>query len=96
MVKRLHGKIFYIYLFIRFSDKRDKENYTPLQFNIIDVQSADIQKNVGLILVPKLNLNEPIESKITKCNKIIGLMKKLSLTLSRKGLLTIYKFFPSA
>ena len=34
-----------------------------------------------------------IESKISKCNKIIGLMKKLSQILSRKRLLTIYKSF---
>ena len=37
--------------------------------------------------------NEHIQSKTTKCNKIIGLMKKLSLALSRESLLTIYKSF---
>ena len=77
----------------RFSNKRDKENYPSLQFNITDVQIADSQKHLGLILDSKLNFNEHIESKITKCNKIIGLMKKLSLILSRKSLLTIYKSF---
>ena len=76
-----------------FSNKRDKENYQPLQFNSTDVQIADSQKHLGLILDSKLNFNEHIESKITKCNKIIGLMKKLSLILSRKSLLTIYKSF---
>ena len=40
-----------------------------------------------------MNFNEHFESKITKCNKIIGLIKKLSLILSRKNLLTIYKSF---
>ena len=30
---------------------------------------------------------------INKCNKSIGVMKKLSLTLSRNSLLTIYKTF---
>ena len=75
------------------SNKRDKENYQPLQFNSTDVQITDSQKHLDLILDSKLNFNEYIESKITKCNKIIGLMKKLSLTLSRKSLLTIYKSF---
>ena len=45
------------------------------------------------MLGSKLNFNEHIENKITKCNKIIGLMEKLSLILSRKSLLTIYKSF---
>ena len=78
---------------VRFSNKRDKENYQPLQFNSSDVQIADSHKHLGLILDSKLNFNEHIESKITKCNKTIGLMKKLSLILSRKSLLTIYKSF---
>ena len=78
---------------VRFSNKRNKENYPPLQLNSTDVQIADSQKHLGLILGSKLNFNEHIESKITNCNKIIGLMKKLSLILSRKSLLTIYKSF---
>ena len=78
---------------VLFSNKHDKENYPSLQFNSTDVQIADSQKHLGLILNSKLNFNEHIESKITKCNKIIGLMKKLSLIQSRKSLLTIYKSF---
>ena len=60
---------------VRFSNKRDKENYPSLQFNSTDVQIADIQKHLGLILDPKLNFNEHIENKFTKCNKIIGIME---------------------
>ena len=37
--------------------------------------------------------NEHIESKITKWSRIIGLMKIIYLTLSRKSSLTIYKSF---
>ena len=54
---------------------------------------ADSQKHLGLILESKLDFNEHIESKIGKCNEIIRSMKKLSLILSRKSLLTIYKSF---
>ena len=64
-----------------------------MQFNSADVQIADSQKHLGLMLGSKLNFNEHIENKITKCNKIIGLMERLSLILSRKSLLTIYKSF---
>ena len=66
---------------VHFSNKHDKENYQPLQFNSTDVQMADSHKHLGLILDSKLNFNEHIERKITKCNEIIGLMKKLSLIL---------------
>ena len=75
---------------VRFCYKRDEENYPPLQFNSTDVQIADSQKHLSLILGFKLNCYEHIEGKIAKRNKIIGLMKKLSSTLSKMGLLTIY------
>ena len=65
----------------------------PLHFNGTNVQVADSQKHLGLVLDSKLNFNEHIESKITKCNKIIGLMKKNSQFLSRKIFLIIYKSF---
>ena len=49
-----------------FSNKRDKENYQPFQFTSTDVQIADSQKHLGLILDSKLDFNEHTESKITK------------------------------
>ena len=76
-----------------FSHKRDKLVYPPLQFNNNDVQSANSQKHLGLVLDSKLDFNEHVNNKINKCNKSIGIMKKLSLTLSRNSLLTIYKTF---
>ena len=45
------------------------------------------------LLGPKLDFNEYISNTINKCNKIIDIMKKLSLFLSQKTLLTIYKSF---
>ena len=35
---------------VLFSNKRDKENYPPLQFNSTYIQIADSQKYLGLIL----------------------------------------------
>ena len=64
-----------------------------MYFNSTNVQVADSQKHLGLLLGSKLNFNEYIESKIAKCNKITSLMKKLSQFLSRNSLLTIYKSF---
>ena len=79
---------------ILFSKKQhEKDNYPPLNFNGDNVQTAISQKHLGLVLDSKLDFNEHINNKINKCNKIIGIMKKLSLFLSRKTLLTIYKSF---
>ena len=76
-----------------FSHKRDRVVYPPLKFNNHDVQSANCQKHLGLVLDSKLDFNELVNNKINKCNKSIAIMKKLSLTLSRSCLLTIYKTF---
>ena len=71
---------------IRFSDKRDNENYRSLQL-------PTSQKHLRLILDSKIDFSEHIDNKINKCNKIIGIMKRLSSMLSRKSLPTIYKSF---
>ena len=76
-----------------FSHKRDRVVYPPLQFNNNDVQSANNQKHLGLVLDSKLDFNEHVNNKMNKCNKSISIMKKLSLALSRNGLLTVYKTF---
>ena len=78
---------------ICFSHKRENKNYPSLMFNDTKVQLATNQKHLGLILDSRLDFNEHIDYKINKCNKIIGILKRLSLTLSRKSLLTIYKSF---
>ena len=74
-----------------FSHKEDKAVYPPLQFNNNDIQSANSQKHLRLVLDSKLDFNEHVNNKINKCNKSIGIIKKLSLTLSRNSLFTIYK-----
>ena len=62
------------------SHKCDKEVYPPLKFNSNGVQSANCQKYLGLVLDSKLDFNEHANNKINKCNKSIGIMRKLSLT----------------
>ena len=76
-----------------FTHKRDRVVYPPLKLNKNDVQSAKSQKHLGLVLDSKLDFNENVNNKINKCNKSIGIMKKLSLTLSKNSFLTIYKTF---
>ena len=57
------------------------------------MQSALAQKHLELILDSKLEFNQHIDDKINECNKIIGTIKILLMKLSRKSLLTIYKYF---
>ena len=38
------------------------------------------KKKLGLVLDSKFDFNEHVINKINKCNKSIGIMKKLSLT----------------
>ena len=63
-----------------FSHKRDNVVYPPLKFNNNDVQLANSQKHLGLVLDSKLDFNEHVNS------KSIDIMKKLSLTSSRNSL----------
>ena len=72
---------------------RENGNYEPSTFNGDNVQTAISQRQLGIVLDCKHDFNEHISNKINKCNKIIGIMKKLSLFLSRKTLVTIYTFF---
>ena len=76
-----------------FSKKREKDNYPLLTFNGDKIQTAISQKHLRLVLDSKLDFNEHISNKINKCNKVIGIMKKHSLFLSRKTLLKNYKSF---
>ena len=79
---------------ILFSKKQhEKNNYPRLNFNGDNVKTAFSEKHLRLVLDSNFDFNEHISNKISKCNKIIGIMKKLSLFLSRKTLLTIYKSF---
>ena len=66
---------------ILFSKKHEKDNHPPLTFNGNNVQIAISRKHLGLVFDSKLDSNEHISNKINKCNKIIGIMKKLSLFL---------------
>ena len=72
---------------ILFSNKHNKNNYSPLNLTVIS------KKHLGLVLDSKLDFNEHMSNKINKCNKTKGILKKLPLFLSRKTLLTIYKSF---
>ena len=47
----------------------------------------------GIVLESELSFNAHVDQKIEKCNRMIGLIRGLSITLPRNALLTIYKSF---
>ena len=76
-----------------FSRKVNTDDHPKLTFNCNQVHQCSSQKHLGLFLDNKLGFNKHLDEKINKCNKIIGMIKKISLSLSRQSLLTIYKSF---
>ena len=55
--------------------------------------SSPSVKHLGMLLDSRLNFNEHVQSKMNKCYKTIGLIKKFSIHLPREALLRIYKSF---
>ena len=76
-----------------FSRKRKPIFHPTIYFNNNPVLTSTSQKHLGLILDNKLVFGHHLNEKISKCNKGIGLIRRLFNTLPRKSLLTIYKSF---
>ena len=55
--------------------------YPPVKFNENNITKCSYQKHLGIVLDSKLNFNILIDQKIKKCNKLIGLIKRLSVNL---------------
>ena len=76
-----------------FSRKNNKISHPTTTFNTVPVARTSCQKHLGLHLDEKLNFSQHINIKISKANKGIGIIKRLSHIRPRKSLLTIYKSF---
>ena len=73
-----------------FSQKTSSNNllHPPIKFNINDISKCHHQKHSGIVLDSKLNFSAHIDHKIKRCNRIIGLIRRLSITLPGNALLT--------
>ena len=78
-----------------FSRKASSNNlsHPPIKFNSNDISKCPHQKHLGIVLDSKLNFSAHAVQKLTKCNRIIGLIRRLSISLPRNALLIIYKSF---
>ena len=68
-------------------------SHHPVKFNNNNITRCSQQKHMGVVLDSNFNFNTHIDQKIKKCNKMIGLIRRLSVNLRRNALLTIYKSF---
>ena len=77
-----------------FSGKLVSNNllHPSVKFNN-NISRCSHQKHLGVALDSNLNFNTHIDQKIKKCNKMIGLIRRLSANLPRNALLTIPKSF---
>ena len=64
-------------------------SYPSVKFNNNDIVTCSDQKHLGIVLDSKLNFASHVNQKIKKCNKLIGLIRRLSVHLPRNALLTI-------
>ena len=78
---------------VRFPRKTNKVIHPTTTFNTVLVACTSCQKHLGLYLDEKLNFSQHIKIKISKANKGIGIIKRLSHILPRKPLSTVYKSF---
>ena len=67
--------------------------HPPVKSNNDNITRCSHQKHLGVVLDSNLNFNTHIDQKIKKCNKMIGLIRRLSVNLPPNALLTIYKSF---
>ena len=71
----------------------NKLSYPTIKFNKIHIFQCLHQKHLEIVLDSRLNFDVHVDQNIKKCNRIIGLIKRLSIMLPRNALLTIYKSF---
>ena len=80
---------------VLFSRKNSNMTHPVIYFNNIQVQRANRQKRLRIILDEKKNKNFKchLDKVLTKNSQDIAVIKRLRIFLSRKSLFTIYKAF---
>ena len=76
-----------------FSRKTKNSSHPPVAFNNNVIMKYPHHKHLGIVLDSKLDFKFHVDQKIEKCNKLIGLIRRLSVSVPRNALLAIYKLF---
>ena len=79
---------------IVFLHKSKQIDHTKIYFNVIQVETVNDHKHLGLILVAKLSFASHINDKISKAFKWLGIFKSLCAVSCRiKKLNQIFKMY---
>ena len=78
---------------VTFFWKLNTVSYPPAIFNNNSIAKCWYHKHLGVVLDSKLDFSIHIEHKIKRCNKLIGLLRRLPVCFPRKALLAIFKSF---
>ena len=68
-------------------------SHLSVAFNNNVTKKYPHHKHLEIVLDSKLDSEFHVDQKSKKCNKLIGLIRRLSVTVPRNALLTIYKSF---
>ena len=68
-------------------------SHPSVKFSNHNIARCSHQKHLGVVLDSNLNFSTHDDQKIKKCNKMIGLIRRLSLNRTHNAMLTIYKSF---
>ena len=71
--------------------KNKKQLSSLVAFNNNVIKKYPHHKHLGIVLDSKLDFQFHVNQKIKKCNKLIGLIRRLSVNVPRNALLTICK-----
>ena len=76
---------------VLFSRKNSNISHPIIHCNNVQVQRANQQRHLGIILDKKLNFTSRIDKVLTKASKGIAVTKRLPNSLPRKSLIATYK-----
>ena len=76
-----------------FSRKTKNSSHPSVPFNNNGIKKYPHHKHLDIVLDSKLDFKFHVDQKIKNCNKLIGLIRRLSVNVPMKALLTIYKPF---
>ena len=74
-----------------FLEKSSNITHRIIHFINVQVQRANQQRHLGIILDEKINFKSHIDKVLTKASKGIAVIKRLRNSLLRKSLITIYQ-----
>ena len=76
---------------VLFSRKNSNITHPIIHFNNVQVQRANQQRHLGIILDENLNFKSHIDKVLTNASKGIAVIKRLQNSLLHKSLISIYK-----